>query len=187
MQPAKLGILWYSSFTAEEWVASTKSNIFPDYCAIHVWKNRDKTKKKSCRRQECGCMVTARATIFTDRLEGNALALVLQVTMATGKYKSVSWLSSHFDWLLVWYTWCYTLCVLGSAQNSPHTTGFLVANIKHVDYLQSLLLGGSDWTESLLTHPTKWENQTWCTLQKSDNRAFDGKGEIGTKICLIIL
>ena len=49
---------------------------------------------------------------------------------------------------------------------------------------------GSDRTKSLLTHPTPQGNQTRRPLQTSDNPAFAGfdrKGEIGTKIALIIL
>lgn len=79
--------------------------------------------------------------------------------------------------------------------SAPHTTGFLVTNMKHVHYPQSLPLRPSfwankTWTKSLSTHPTLQENQTPCALQTSDNWAFTGfdlKREMRTKVSPTIL
>ena len=60
-----------------------------------------------------------------------------------------------------------TRCVLDSAWNTPHTTGFLVANIKHVHYLRSLLP-----TPSERIWPDKITLNTPHATGKSDTMSF---------------
>ena len=91
--------------------------------------------------------------------------------------------------LFVYFLFCQLTQLASWLAVGPVGEGVSSRNIKHVHYFRRLP-NGSDQTKWLLTHPTPQENQTWCPLQTSDNRGFAGidrKGEMGTKIALIIL
>ena len=130
-------------FSVKNMADETEDSVVVVAGLLLAKKKKTKTKplwKKSWRRRECMHYSASWrwVKIVTDSFESSAVRSGSRCCESPWQQVNKR-LSSRLDWLLVRYRWHHTMCVLGSAQNTPHTTGFLVANIKHVHYLRSLL------------------------------------------------